>query len=81
MNARIRKKHERWRLRPREMGVLTVDEMGRAIPRLLQRLRSRNEVWFVIDHKRPDRHGAMLSMRFLTAVGRAKISLVPHRHG
>ena len=48
MNRRIAKKRDKWRRSPRIWRPLTADSAGKALPRLIQRLKSRNEMWLVV---------------------------------
>lgn len=68
MNRRITKQHAKWRQAPRMRGPLTGDEAARALPRILQRLRSRNEAWVIVSESRPLGVACLLSARYYDAV-------------
>lgn len=67
MNRRITKKHAKWRGPPRVMGPLSVNSAAHALPRLIQRLQSRNEVWVVVSEGPPERVGCLISARHAAA--------------
>ena len=68
MNRRIRKKHARWMVPPRERGALTVEQAAGQLGRIMQRLRNRNEAWFVLDRANPSRRAVLLSPRYVEVV-------------
>lgn len=71
MNRRISRKHAKWLRPPRLRGPLAADEAADALPRILQRLRSRNEVWVVVTDDRHDDVARLLSAQYYIAVSKS----------
>ena len=68
MTRRITKKYAQWLRPPRVRGPLTAAEATRALPRIMQRFNSRNEVWVVISDRLPEGACCLLSPRYYAAV-------------
>lgn len=67
MTRRITKKRAKWQRPPRVAGTLTADGAGRALPRLIQRLKARNEVWIVVGANPAEGICCLLSPRYSAA--------------
>jgi len=67
MTRRITKKYAQWLRPPRVRGPLTAAEAARALPRLLQRLRSRNEAWIIVATEGTGPQAVVLSARYVQA--------------
>jgi hypothetical protein len=71
MNGRIWRKRARWRRPPFVRGPLTTEQAAGALPRILQRLTSRNEAWIVTGDLPSRGPCVLLSARYYTAVALA----------